>query len=244
MQRFSLPAHIEAQKRRSTVKSYGIGDEVDFKSLMRQNRSLSVGDQPRLGKDTLGEFLPRKKWEVNKNLYVQEPSTVPATRVDIETLQEDFDSKLRDQGARETGICPVRRAIYDQCFDEIIREVSINCAERGILLKMVKDEATMTMQEFETLYHSSVAYGMRRALSGEQERDQMEVDIEELQSKVTNLNNELEELREKSEQMDLDEREHQMEAERLHKIAVEEYEETKQGLKLKLKTILGTALNQ
>ncbi|XP_075248359.1 uncharacterized protein LOC142341319 [Convolutriloba macropyga] len=134
MQRFSLPAYREAQSRRSTVKTYERGDGVDLKSLMRQNRSLSVGDQPRLGKGALGEFLPLKKWEVDKELYVQEPSTVPATRLDIETLQEDFDSKLRDQGARETGICQVRRAIYDQCFDEVIREVSINCAERGVLL--------------------------------------------------------------------------------------------------------------
>ena len=56
--------------------------DVDF-----YDRSLSVGDQPRLGKGALGEFLPLKKWEVDKELYVQEPSTVPATRLDIETLQ-------------------------------------------------------------------------------------------------------------------------------------------------------------
>ena len=154
----------------------------------RQTRSLSVGAQPRLGKDSLGHILPLKKWKLEQQLYMQVPSTVPATRLDIETLQENFDSKLKDQGARETGICPVRRAIYDQCFDEIIREVSINCAERGMLLTRVKNEVKMTMSEYETLYQSSVGYGMRKALGGEREKKDVIKDIEDLQSEIKDLN--------------------------------------------------------
>ena len=42
--------------------------------------------------------------------------------------------KLQQRQARETGICPVRRELYSQCFDELIRQVTINCAERGLLL--------------------------------------------------------------------------------------------------------------
>lgn len=41
-------------------------------------------------------------------------------------LQETLDTKLQQRQARETGICPVRRQLYTQCFDELIRQVSHN----------------------------------------------------------------------------------------------------------------------
>ena len=55
---------------------------------------------------------------------------------------------LRSQ-ARETGICPVREELYAQCFDELIREVTINCAERGLLLLRVRDEMRMTIAAYQ-----------------------------------------------------------------------------------------------
>lgn len=48
--------------------------------------------------------------------------------------------------------------------DEIIRQVTINCAERGILLTRVRDEIEMTMIAYRTLYQSSIAFGIRKAL--------------------------------------------------------------------------------
>lgn len=71
---------------------------------------------------------------------------------------------------RETGICPIREELYSQAFDELIRQVTINCAERGFLLVRVRDEIKMTIQAYQTLYESSIAYGMRKALQDEQQR--------------------------------------------------------------------------
>lgn len=76
--------------------------------------------------------------------------------------------------ARETGICPVREELYAQCFDELIREVTINCAERGLLLLRVRDEMRMTISAYQTLYESAVAFGMRKALQTEQGKSEME----------------------------------------------------------------------
>ena len=42
--------------------------------------------------------------------------------------------RLQQRQARETGICPVRRELYSQTFDELIRQITIECAERGLLL--------------------------------------------------------------------------------------------------------------
>lgn len=43
-------------------------------------------------------------------------SSVPATRQDVTNLQEMLDTRLQQTQARETGICPVRRELYTQCF--------------------------------------------------------------------------------------------------------------------------------
>lgn len=43
--------------------------------------------------------------------------------MDVIKLTEMLDMSLQHLQARETGICPIRRALYSQCFDEIIRQV-------------------------------------------------------------------------------------------------------------------------
>lgn len=54
-------------------------------------------------------------------LWVQSVSTTPATSVDVQQLQEQLDLRLQEQEAFETGICPVRRDLYTQCFGERCR---------------------------------------------------------------------------------------------------------------------------
>jgi dynein light intermediate chain len=94
--------------------------------------------------------------------------------VDVINLQDDLDKRLQARQARETGICPIREELYAQCFDELIRQITIQCAERGFLLVRVRDEIKMTIQAYQTLYESSIAYGMRKALMAEQRKNDMQ----------------------------------------------------------------------
>ena len=50
----------------------------------------------------------------------------------------------------------------------------MNCAERGLLLLRVRDEIRMTMNAYQTLYESAIAWGMRKALESEQGKMDME----------------------------------------------------------------------
>lgn len=50
----------------------------------------------------------------------------PATRIDVARLREMLDQKLLERQARDTGLCPVREELFSQCFDEIIRQVTLN----------------------------------------------------------------------------------------------------------------------
>lgn len=70
---------------------------------------------------------------------IQSVSATPATKQDVLDLQEKLDKRLQQRQARETGICPIREELYSQCFDELIRQITINCAERGLLLVRVRD---------------------------------------------------------------------------------------------------------
>ena len=42
----------------------------------------------------------------------------------------------------------VRRELYAQCFDELIRQTTITCVERGLLLLRIRDEARMTLHAY------------------------------------------------------------------------------------------------
>jgi dynein light intermediate chain len=131
--------------------------------------------------DILNSILPPREWTEEGQLWVQYVSSTPATRLDVINLQEKLDQQLQQRQARETGICPVREELYAQCFDELIREVTINCAERGLLLLRVRDEMRMTIAAYQTLYESAVAFGMRKALQTEQGKSEMEARIQQLE---------------------------------------------------------------
>ena len=61
--------------------------------------------------------------------------------------------------------------------DEVIRQVTVNCAERGALLLRVRDEIRMTLTAYQALYESSVAFGMRKALMAEQKKSELKAKV-------------------------------------------------------------------
>ena len=69
-------------------------------------------------------FLP-KEWEENGKKFIQYVSQEPGTREKARDLFKALDAKIKEREAREKGICPVREELYSQCFDEIIRQVTI-----------------------------------------------------------------------------------------------------------------------
>jgi dynein light intermediate chain len=125
---------------------------------------------PQSPEDILNTIIPPREWVEGGQPWVQFVSSTPATRLDVIHLQEQLDQRLAQRQARDLGICPVREELYAQCFDEIIRQVTVNCAERGLLLLRIRDEVRQTVGAYRTLYESSVAFGMRKALTAEQGR--------------------------------------------------------------------------
>jgi len=150
----------------------------------------------------LNSILPPRKWSDVGQEWTQSVSNEPATPVDVTGLQEHLDKKLRQQQARETGICPVRGELYSQAFDELIRQVTIICAERGLLLLRVRDELRMTIAAYQDVFESGAAFGMRKTLVAEKRKADMAVQVGNLSADINSLNAEVEALKAKCEAID------------------------------------------
>jgi len=188
--------------------------------------------------DILNSILPPREWTQEDQLWVQYVSSTPATRADVINLQEDLDKWLQQRQARETGICPIREELYSQCFDELIRQVTIICAERGLLLLRVRDEIRMTICAYQSLYESSIAFGMRKALQAEQRRNMHNKKMKALMLANRELKQEVEELESKIAQIEQQEAERREQEERKHREEVDMMKRTNQQLKETLESML------
>lgn len=144
-------------------------------------------------KDALNRLLPPKKITDKDQEWVQYVTCTPVAKSDVVNLQENLERKLQTEQARETGICPIREKLYTECFDELIRQITLNCLERGILLTRIKKELNMTVNSYQSLYESSIAYGIRTLLLAEEEK-KLTDEIDNIEKECTSLEEEINEI--------------------------------------------------
>ncbi|KAF4528268.1 hypothetical protein B566_EDAN014158 [Ephemera danica] len=113
-------------------------------------RDIQTGDE------VLDILLPPREFNGENPLdyYIQKVSRAPATERDIEKLREDLDRKMFEQGVRLSGPCVMRRELYAQVLDELIRMETIACAETGVLLAAWRDHCARNLAAYESLYVS------------------------------------------------------------------------------------------
>eukprot|EP00756_Hemistasia_phaeocysticola_P061173 Hpha_TRINITY_DN4662_c0_g1::TRINITY_DN4662_c0_g1_i1::g.97054::m.97054/K10410/DNALI; dynein light intermediate chain, axonemal len=209
-------------------------------SEARRRRGAQVGKQQQATEDILNSILPPREWEESEQRWIQYVASTPATRMDVINLQEKLDARIQERQARETGICPVREELYAQTFDEVIREVTVNCAERGLLLLRVRDEMRMTISNYRTLYESSVAFGMRKALQAEQQRADMQQDIRQLEKDCEDLRTQVRELTDKCSEVERDEVKRRETDAKAHSTEVAKLKKSNEKLVASLQTLLGS----
>jgi dynein light intermediate chain len=151
----------------------------------------------RLTRDVLNSILPPREFKENNDDLIQYVSTTPAAKSDVVKLQQQLDSALQQRSARETGLCPIRSELYGQCFDEIIRQVTIDCSARGLLLVSVRDEMRKTMSAYQMLYESAITWGMRKSMQLEQAKDERMAENASLKDQVNTLTAKNAELKDK-----------------------------------------------
>ena len=182
-----------SEKKSQEPKEDDFFSRINFSKKKKENQK-NVENETETKKspiisETLNNMFPPKQWEENGHKYIQYISHKIATRDDCRELFKALDKKLKERRAKEKGICPVREQIYSQCFDEIIRQVTIDNPDRGLLLLKVRDEIKMSITSYQTLYESAILYGLRKQMQEEDNRDNLKKELEEKEKKNIELMN-------------------------------------------------------
>ena len=203
-----------SEKPKQTLLKYDVAVLMSTADTQRKvsNDQTSEG----LTRDVLNSILPPRQYTENGQDLIQYVSTTPATRHDVLKLQKQLEDLLVQRKAKKTGICPVRSVLYGQCFDEIIRQVTIDCAARGLLLVRVRDEMRTTIAAYQALYESAVTWGMRKSMQVEKGKDEVMAECKRLTEQEKTLKARVAELEAKIEAIEKREEDYRAQKEKEH----------------------------
>ncbi|OHT12552.1 28 kDa inner dynein arm light chain, axonemal [Tritrichomonas foetus] len=164
--------------------------EAPKEDFVKKEISIEEAQNSAITRDVINSILPPRQYEKDGKWVIQYVSIHPATRGDVVKTQAQLDKELQINHALETGLCPIRSELYAQCFDEIIRQVAIDCSPRGLLLLKLRDELNMTINCYRSLYESALEWGVRKtSIEGDfksktkEENKSLKKEIEELKIK-------------------------------------------------------------
>lgn len=89
--------------------------------ISKAKAAASLAGSSKSANSTVEDLLdavvaPRSYAKDDGSVFLQRISSGPATKTDVVRLQESLDQLLQQRQARETGICPVREALYSEAF--------------------------------------------------------------------------------------------------------------------------------
>ena len=147
------------------------GEKVQYGLVQKNEREMRKNatnefdeNDPISLKSYLDTILPPKESTEEGQIYMQFVSCEPADKTNVIQLSKSLENQMKIRQAKETGLCNNREEIYSECFDELIRQVTINSLQRGELLNHVKDQMKETINYYQKLYESSMAFAMRKVL--------------------------------------------------------------------------------
>jgi len=109
---------------------------------------------------TLNSITAPGYYEEESRCFRKTVSYIPASREEVQQLQDELDQTMMSHRGRLQGLCPIRRDIFQQCFDEVIRQMTLDCPERGLLLLRIRSEQNMTISAMETLFSDGLVREM------------------------------------------------------------------------------------
>ena len=144
-------------------------------------------------KNFLDSILPPKKVHEGGLIFYHFVSCDSAIVNDILRLHKNLQNQMKIRGAKESGVCPIREELYNECFEEIIRQVTINCLQRGDLLNRIKLEMNYEINYYRQLYESLIAFSLRKVLQEKKKEIMLENKREKLKKEIADIENEINE---------------------------------------------------
>lgn len=141
-------------------------------------------------------FPPKPVGDVDGEPMVSVATTDHLSKLDVIHLQEELEKRCSAARARAFGVDDTREHLYDDCFNEIIRQVAVGCPERGLLLAQLRDEFRETNESYDVLFESASQFGARKTIERDLKRT-MQRDLETLLKEVAVLENKVNEVKAK-----------------------------------------------
>lgn len=188
--------------------------------------------------DFLDTLLPPRTYIEGQQEFRLHASITQTSRSDVIKLEEQLDQLLKDKKARDKGICPIRSALFEDCMNELIRQVALELRERGSLLKDVKDELDKSIDAYNKLYESAATHGIRKAIHSEQNKNSLKAENDKLEAEIKAFEDKIRELNQRMEDAERNDQEDTATKNREHAEKVAELKAENAMLRQKLEAIL------
>ncbi|GFY54336.1 uncharacterized protein TNIN_400671 [Trichonephila inaurata madagascariensis] len=183
-------------------------DDQNAETMTKNNHSsdVSLSMIPK----TLNQIFPPREINEGGKLVKRYVSAKPASLFEIYDLQNIFQDKLKKLEKEITGFSSEIREIHHQLFEELIRQETIDCPERGQLLKSILDEQLLTLDSVKKNYKSTFSYAVCKSLLSRRVLIGIRNEIPILQKRIQDDENERSRLFAENEEMKrvLDEKEY------------------------------------
>ncbi|KAG8319867.1 axonemal dynein light intermediate polypeptide 1-like [Homalodisca vitripennis] len=182
--------------------------------------------------DVLNCIRPPREWEDKGVLWRQYVSRDVVVREDVPRLGETLETALREHMARERPICVKRFQLIDEYFSEIIRQVTVDCVERGLLFLRVREYIKEVLSYYRGIYESSLAFSsdkVDKALAYKCDKRNLVV---ELKSEIEKLDRQVVDLKLQVDLLELNEEELAKNRQKKHNKKVQAIETSNNELRL------------
>jgi len=146
----------------------------------------------------LNEICPPKEWTENSLYYVQTLEKHPCSREETIELASRIEHLLTSRRAKQTGICAIRREIFSQLFDELLRQVSTENLLWGKLLLRIRNEINMILEAYAVLFNSSLSFGRTHFIQmttnlpmKRDKKEKLQRDMKQLTEEIDSLRREI-----------------------------------------------------
>ncbi|XP_060856184.1 33 kDa inner dynein arm light chain, axonemal-like [Metopolophium dirhodum] len=144
------------------------------------------------GYNKVFEYIyPPVEWMEDGMKWRRVASTEPADRNHVIALAQDLKSNLSYWHARMHGVCLVRRELYTQCFNELIRQVCVNSIDRGELLIKIRNEYNASITAHKRLFESGLIFRIKHTTLDDHKDDVTEKDIQDIEDEHVKLKKKL-----------------------------------------------------
>lgn len=121
-----------------------------------------------------------------------------SSRAAVKSLKNELDQRLNGLQSKYTGICPKRESLYADIFARLIKQVTEELPEAGLLLMNLRNERRMTLACHLELHRNATELGVQESVRADsavatllERYDDLVAEITTLKLKACSLNHEI-----------------------------------------------------